>query len=206
MLRRSRTKVLLQSQIEAAMRVTRSNMAAAEYLRVSYTLYCKFAKTYKNSQGLTLFQAHKNQAGRGIIKGMPSPTRFSLDDILLGKHPQYPLERLFQRMVVSGYIAEQCNHCGYALKRPTDQKTPLVMHPIDGDKTNHRRSNLELLCYNCYFMLVGDLRTVKKVYDRPEHELEKERQMLSNPSGTNDFEILSDEEKINLIKSLASHG
>ena len=44
--RKARTTMLLQSQIEQAMKVTRSNKAAAEYLRVSYPLYRKFAKQY----------------------------------------------------------------------------------------------------------------------------------------------------------------
>ncbi len=44
--------MLLQSQIEQAMKVTRSNKAAAEYLRVSYPLYRKFAKLYKNVNGV----------------------------------------------------------------------------------------------------------------------------------------------------------
>ena len=188
------------------MRVTRSNRAAAEYLRVSYTLYCKFAKAYKTKQGISLFDNHKNQAGRGIIKSMPSHARFDLDEILLGKHPQYSFEKLFQRMVVSGYIAEQCNHCGYSQKRPTDQRTPLIMHPIDGNKSNHLRNNLELLCYNCYFMLVGDIRATKRHYDRPEHESEKEAPLPTEPGVVGDFEILSDQEKIDLIKSLASNG
>lgn len=58
-MRRARSPILLQSQIEAAMKVTRSNRAAAIYLRVSYKFYKKFALLYKNNEGVTLFDAHK---------------------------------------------------------------------------------------------------------------------------------------------------
>jgi len=180
------------------MKVTRSNRKAAEYLRVSYPLYCRFAKTYRNKDGVSLFDAHKNQAGRGISKQMPSTRRYHLDDILKGKHPSYPTEKLLRRLIVSGYIVEQCNHCGYNQKRPTDQATPLLLHHVDGNTSNHVSSNLELLCYNCYFMLVGNIRIGKQYFDRPEHESEQSASELSDT-----FEVLTEEEKLNLIKSLS---
>jgi len=58
MSRKFKTLHLLQSQIENAMKVTRSNRSAAEYLRVTYNTYKKYAKAYKNSAGVTLFDAH----------------------------------------------------------------------------------------------------------------------------------------------------
>lgn len=204
MLRRTRTVVLLQTQIEHAMKVTRSNRGAAEYLRVSYPLYCKFAKTYTNSEGVTLFDAHKNQSGRGITKLAPSAKRFSLDEIVRGKHPSYPAEKLLRRLVISGYVEEKCNHCGYCEKRPTDQATPLLLHHIDGNTANHVMSNLELLCYNCYFMLVGNIRMNKLFFDRPEHEIEQERAAERSGEISNQFEVLTEQEKLELIKNLAN--
>ena len=47
---------------------TKSNRAAARYLNVSYQHYRKYAKLYKNEDGITLLEAHKNQAGKGIPK------------------------------------------------------------------------------------------------------------------------------------------
>ena len=208
--KKAKTTHLMQSQIETAMKVTRSNKAAAEYLRVSYNLYKKFAKAYKNKQGVSLFDAHKNQRGAGITKIHPSHKRFSLDDILLGKHSKYPSEKLFRRLIVSGYIEEKCRHCGYHQKRPTDLKAPLLLNHIDGDKTNHRHSNLEVLCYNCYFILVGNIRknTTQENphYDRPEHEsqvemiadTEEKQKVLAN------IDVLSEKEKLDIIKSLSN--
>lgn len=211
MLKKARTTFLMQSQIENAMKVTRSNRAAAEYLRVSFNLYKKFAKAYKNDQGISLYEAHTNQSGRGISKVHPSNKRFTLDDILLGKHPQYPSEKLFRRLIVSGYIEERCKHCGYCQKRPTDLKAPLLLNHIDGDDTNHKATNLEILCYNCYFVLVGNIRKnmsalMKDHYDRPEHEsqidsiadTEEKQRVLAN------IDILSEKEKLDIIRSLSN--
>jgi hypothetical protein len=206
-MKKARTTILMQSQIETAMKVTRSNRAAAEYLRVSYGLYKRFAMLYKNAQGVPLFNAHKNQSGQGISKTHVSKKRFQLDDILLGKYPQYPRERLLRRMIISGYIEERCNHCGYCQKRPTDLKTPLMLHHLNENQTDHRRENLEVLCYNCYFVLVGDLnrRDLRTyAYDRPE-EVVPTSQVLDNPNSLdvlNTMDLLSDEEKMELIKNL----
>jgi len=207
MIKKARTTILMQSQIENAMKVTRSNKSAAEYLRVGYNLYKKYAKLYKNSEGINLFDSHKNQCGSGISKTHVSRKRFGLDDILLGKYPQYPREKLMRRMIVSSYIEERCSHCGYCQKRPTDLKTPLILNHINGNLTDHRRENLEILCYNCYFVLVGDinrkdLRT--NIYDRPEEVvltsqiLDTERSM----EALSTMDLLSDEEKLDLIKQL----
>lgn len=211
MIKKARTTFLMQSQIENAMKVTRSNRAAAEYLRVSFNLYKKFAKAYKTDAGISLYQAHANQCGKGISKVHPSSKRFTLDDILQGKHPQYPAEKLFRRLIVSGYVEERCKHCGYCQKRPKDLKSPLMLNHIDGNDTNHIATNLEVLCYNCYFILVGNIRKntsalTKEHYDRPEHESqieaiadsEEKQRVLAN------MDLLSEKEKLDIIKSLSN--
>lgn len=207
MIKKARTTVLFQSQIETAMKVTRSNRAAAEYLRVSYNLYKKFAKLYKNSEGVSLFQLHKNQAGAGIPKTHVSQKRMQLDEILQGKHPHYSREKLLRRLFISGYIEERCSHCGFCQKRPTDLKTPLVLNHINGDKTDHKRENLEVLCYNCYFILVGNLSkkdTRTDSYDRPEEIVPLEN-ILENEERIavmHAMDLFTDEEKQQFIKEL----
>jgi hypothetical protein len=204
-MKKFRTTMLLQSQIEAAMKVTRSNRAAAEYLRVSFNMYKRYAKNYKNEFGVSLFEAHKNQAGVGVTKNRVADTRHKVDDILLGKHPNYPPHRLFKRLLQSGYIEECCKNCGFHQKRPTDFKTPLVLNHIDGDKTNHQFDNLEVLCYNCYFVLVGDLKKtlMKDSTERPEQytsELFEGKQETLD--ALSDLDLLTDEEKKAILDNL----
>jgi hypothetical protein len=133
-----------------------------------------------------------------------------LDDILLGKYPQYPREKLLRRMVVSGYAVEKCNHCDYSQKRPTDLKTPLILHTINGIANDYRLDNLEILCFNCYFILVGNLKSrdlKSNVYDRPEDGVQvvATEDLLTNEQSMgvlSTMDLLSDEEKADIIKNL----
>ena len=63
-----RPKILTKEDILRAMKVTKSNMHAARYLHVSYNHYKKYARLFKNDDGITLLEAHKNQQGVGIRK------------------------------------------------------------------------------------------------------------------------------------------
>lgn len=212
-MRKARTKVLLQAQIEQAMKVTRSNRSAAEYLRVGYNLYKRFARMYTDSAtGKTLFELHKNMEGRGIAKGgrggIADKRRFKLDDILTGKHPQYPREKLLKRLVVNGYREERCTSCGFCAKRPTDFKTPLLLHHLNGDVADHRIDNLEILCFNCYFIQVGDLsrRDLKTPHVIRGGEtpipLPSTQETLDQGIDPGTLEMLTEEEKLELLKSL----
>jgi hypothetical protein len=204
--RKARTTMLLQSQIEQAMKVTRSNKAAAEYLRVGYPLYKRFAMLYKTREGVSLFHAHRNQAGKGISKIGTSTSRSTLDDILLGKHPTYPRYKLLPRLIVNGYFAEQCTNCGFCQRRPTDLKVPLVLHHINGSIKDHRIDNLDILCYNCYFVNVGNLSKTQMRVDAveaPERTIdaslmedEDSLQALST------MDILTEEEKLKIMEDL----
>ena len=62
------SKIITKEDIIRAQKVTRSNMAAARYLHVSYNHYKKYAKMYKDEEGVSLFDKHKNQSGKGINK------------------------------------------------------------------------------------------------------------------------------------------
>lgn len=203
--RKARTTMLLQSQIEQAMKVTRSNKAAAEYLRVSYPLYRKFARMYTNEEGITLFQAHYNQSGSGVSKIGSSSKRSKLDDILLGKHPQYPRHKLLARLIVNGYFAEECCNCGFCQKRPSDLKVPLVLHTINGDRKDLRLDNLEILCYNCYFVNVGNLGKVELKVNVSEAPETDKKDMLEDPEkldALSSMDLLSDEEKLKIMNDL----
>ena len=199
-IRKARTSMLLQSQVEQAIKATRSNRAAAEYLRVSYPLYRKFAKSYKNKEGVSLFQQHFNQSGKGIPKTSASQKRWKIDDILAGKHPEYPRNKLLQRLFISGYFSEKCSNCGFCEKREKDAKSPLILNHLNGDVKDHEMTNLEVLCYNCYFVLVGN---IGKVDLRAHVHVLPDRLEIDNPlESPLTLDVLSEEEKLELIESL----
>lgn len=158
-------KIITKEQILAAQARTKSNKAASRYLHVSYNHYKKYAKMYKDEEsGKSLFELHLNQAGKGIPKftGEESP----LEDIIEGRVPSKYVDRkrLKERIISEGLLEEKCHHCGFTEQRLVDARAPLILHFKDGDKINFRLDNLGLLCYNCYFLYVGDIFSGRELH------------------------------------------
>jgi len=122
---------LLESEIRDIQKKARSAAEAAKLLGVSYNTYKKYAREYG------VFEDLKNPHGIGIRKGsQSSPGYHSLDDIIAGKFPNYPVWKLKRRLLLSGYMEEKCNNCGFCERRLTDHRVPLVLDFLDGNKTN----------------------------------------------------------------------
>ena len=66
-------------------------------------------------------------------------------------------------MIWENRIAEECHNCGFCERRVTDYKIPLLLSFKDNNKRNYLLDNLELLCYNCYYLLIGDVFTPEQV-------------------------------------------
>jgi|TARA_R100001460_G_scaffold81113_1_gene122039 hypothetical protein len=158
-------KIITKEQLLNAMKMTKSNMSCARYLGISYMHYSRYAKSYTDeASGKTLFDIHKNQAGRGIRKhlgGKDPDLKSLMDGELYIK--SYNLNRYKDRLIQEGYIEEKCNSCGFTEQRVHDYKSPLLIHFKDKNKENWRIENIELLCYNCYFLYIGDVFNEKQV-------------------------------------------
>jgi hypothetical protein len=74
--------------------------------------------------------------------------RYSLIDILNGKHPQYPTTHLSKRLVKEGYKEYKCEICG--INSWNNKKISLELNHKDGNNGNHFISNLELIYPNCH--------------------------------------------------------
>ena len=162
-----KAKPLSKEQIVAAQSKTKSNMAAARYLHVSYQHYKKWAKLYK------LFASHKNQSGKGIPKflnnGKKDP---ALLDIIEGRinASSFSPAKIKYRLIEEGYLLEECSICSFQERRALDYKMPLLLHFKDNNKSNYSKENTELLCYNHYFLTVGDIFTEKDVKQIESHQ------------------------------------
>ena len=66
-------------------------------------------------------------------------------------------------MFDSGYVPKVCGSCGFSEARITDGRMPLLIDFIDGNLNNRKLDNIRPLCYNCFFLLVGE-RNVKNWY------------------------------------------
>jgi hypothetical protein len=160
-------KPISKEDILRAMRVTKSNRSAARYLNCSYQHYKKFAKILMDETlGKSLFEIHKNQAGRGINKFMSNKGKEpALQQILSGELyiESYSVNKLKSRLIQEAILPECCSKCGFNEQRVTDYRVPLLLNFKDGNKKNWKRENLDLYCYNCYFLFIGDVYSNKQV-------------------------------------------
>ena len=171
-----KAKPLSHEMIRAAVAKTKSNRSASRYLNVSYQHFKKWAKTYDATEpGYTnIFEQHKNPSGKGIPKFLSngSPKNgFSLIDLIEGRIDPSPFNpaKIKYRLIQEGYIQEECTTCGFHERRVLDYKMPLIMHFKDGNKQHYRLENIQLLCYNCYYLYQGDLFTGKQIEGMEDH-------------------------------------
>jgi len=170
-----KAKPLSKQQILAAVNKTKSNRAASRYLGVSYIHYKKWAKNYDaTEEGYeNLFEQHKNQSGKGIPKflngGKKTP---AIVDIIEGRidPSHFDAAKIKDKLIAEGYLDECCSNCQFSERRVLDYKVPLIMHFKDGQKKNYKLDNVELLCYNCYFLQVGNIFSDRQIQGMEEHK------------------------------------
>lgn len=166
-----RARILSEQDIRKAMAVTKSNMGAAAFHDMDLRTYRKYAKLYIDKEtGLSLYILHRNQCGKGVPK-----VYHSKGDGFLSKHIHQILEgkvtnierfsiNKFKHALIRDLILEEkCNRCGFCESRIIDYRVPLLINFKDGNKKNWRNFNLELLCYNCYYLTVGDIFNLKQI-------------------------------------------
>ena len=151
---------LSAERIREAMANTRSNKEAARWLGITDITYKKYAKSHiDEATGKSLFELHKNVAGKGIPKNWAGGIwQKNLDDMLIENQPSNSKKilRLKEALMKDGRLGYQCCSCQFAEKRLTDFKVPLLLHFKNGKRTDWRIENLQWLCYNCYFLFVED--------------------------------------------------
>jgi len=169
-----KAKPLSKEQILAAMDKTLSNRAASRYLNVSYQHYKKWAKIYTNEEtGQSLFDKHLNQQGKGIPKFLRgSGKEPALIDIIEGRvdPSSFNPAKIKYRLISEGHLEEKCANCGFCERRVFDYKMPLLLHFKDNNKKNYRKENTELLCYNCFYLFIGDIFTSKQIEGMEDHK------------------------------------
>ena len=170
-----KAKPLSKQQILGAVNKTKSNRAAARYLGVSYIHYKKWAKNYDaTKEGYSdLFEQHKNQSGNGIPKFLNGGKKIpAVLDIIEGRvdPSHFDAAKIKDKLVADGYLEECCSNCGFSERRVLDYRVPLLMHFKDGSKKNYKLDNVELLCYNCYFLQVGNIFSDRQIQGLEEHK------------------------------------
>ena len=168
-----RAKPLSKERILAAMSQTKSNRAACRYLNVSYIHYKKWARLYESDTHENLFEQHKNQCGKGIPKFLRGKGKEpALIDIIEGRvdASSFSPDKIKYRLITEGHLSEECGSCKFNERRVSDYKMPLLLNFKDNNKKNYRKENIELLCYNHYFLTVGDIFTDKQIKGIEDHK------------------------------------
>lgn len=165
-------KNFTKEQILMAMRHTKSNRAAARYLQTGYQHYKKWAKFYHVEEGgQSLFEAHLNRSGKGIPKFI-NKSKFDILDVIEGrisvKH--FKPEEIKAKMIEGGYLKEECAICGFHERRISDYKVPLILNFKDNDPNHYNLGNIRFLCYNCFYLQIGDIFTKNDVIQLETHE------------------------------------
>ena len=126
-------KLVSKDRVVNAITASRTMGAAALLLGLDRRTFKKLAEEYGVYDG-------------GV--GMRGGGRFELEDILAGKHPQYPTSKLSKRLVKEGYKVYECEHCKISVWN--GKPISLELNHIDGNSGNHALENLELICPNCH--------------------------------------------------------
>jgi len=157
-------KPLTKEQIQLAMRHTLSNKAAARYLNVSYIHYKMWAKRYHEFEGgRSLFEVHKNQAGKGIPKFFAGTanrqSQWNVLDVIEGRiaATHFRPDDIKKKMIDEGHLKEECSICGFRERRISDYKIPLILNFKDNNPNHYNLGNIRFLCYNCFFLNIGDI-------------------------------------------------
>lgn len=87
-----------------------------------------------------------NQGGKGTSK--PNSRKIPLDKILEGLYPQYQTNKLRIRLINEGIKEEKCEQCG--ITNWNGKKLSFELEHKDGNSSNHKLENLEILCPNCH--------------------------------------------------------
>ena len=81
------------------------------------------------------------------LKGIGKPL-WSLEQILV-ENSSYQSHKLKNRLFISKIKLSQCEECGWA-KRSKDDRIPLELDHINGDRHDNRLENLRVLRPNCH--------------------------------------------------------
>ena len=171
-----KARPLTKESIISAMDKTKSVRAAARYLNCSYQHIKKWMKLYVDANGVSLFEAHKNQSGKGIPKFLSvsnlNKKEPAILDIIEGRidPSHFNPQKIKYRLITDGYLKDECNNCGFHERRVSDYKSPLILHFKDNNKQHYRLDNMEMLCYNCYYLMVGDIFSGKQIEGLEDHK------------------------------------
>lgn len=154
----------------------RSNYQASIYLNVSRLKWKKYAMLYIEPESkLSYFELFKRRAfedrairakklflelrNRKVKASHHIRYINKLNTNTLGK--RFKVSTIKRNLIEHGILKEECACCGFSEKSIAkndliNNKVPLLLDHINEDYKDFRVANLQLLCLNCFFILVGN--------------------------------------------------
>lgn len=152
---------VLKRDIELAQLNTHSAAEAARYLDMSYNTYKKHAKLH----GIWKIREKGTKTASGLsTNDTIERSKAILDKILNGEYPKYNRHKFKMKLIRHGLLKEKCDECGMDEKRITDNRVPLMLVYMDENQLNFALENLRLVCFNCHFLIYGNLNGPKKSF------------------------------------------
>lgn len=148
---------LTEREIRWAISMSTNNAEAAQMLHVSYGVFRSYAKMYFDPEtGGNLYDILKGAKKRAYRR---QQSETLVEDILTGKKRWMRPNLVSEILIRECAMLEQCVYCGESERRITDGKSVCMLVWKNGDNNDHRRENLEMVCYNHFHLYYGDLRS-----------------------------------------------
>jgi len=203
-------KRVTEELIKMAVDNCTSASECARYLSIKYTTFRRHAMKYQYpGTDMSYFEYVKSTRNDSAKKtarnfyrpgGLVVPKKvFTEEQIINGDYTLVTPVKIRQYLVRFGYLADCCHHCGYNEKRFTDGLSPIVLNFKDGNILNKRLDNVELLCYNCFFMLGIPIYDYGKLQEKRAEDIGVDMRFNKNKDDTNKIylnELLEDSENI----------
>jgi hypothetical protein len=157
---------LTEAEIKYAILNSTSISDAARFLHVATCTFERYAKMYFDPvTQKSYYEIARASAGRRTLL-TKNKQRIHAKDLLEGKHPYFRPELAIGKLIEDGIFNDECCHCGYNKQRAKDYKSPILLTFKNGDARDWAVENLDLVCYNCYFLHYGDMKPkIRKLND-----------------------------------------
>ena len=148
-----------------------SNRDGCQYLNVSYPRWKKYAQLYINKETnksyfqILLDRSNKLKGARvKVLRQLHRKKKWDawyITNIIEKLNNNkldvktYTQKRLKEFLINNEVLPNRCACCGYSEKNMITGKVPLLIDHIDCNYNEWNIENLQLLCFNCFAMLVG---------------------------------------------------